>query len=153
MIKKTITWEDYNGENRTEDFYFGFNEAELMKMDLKTPGGFEAFCERIVQTKDFNGMVDLLDELIMKSYGIKTPDGRAFHKSEELSKEFMETGAYVELVKELLSGEDKVTPFIEGVIPRKMIAQAKLAQAKREKEEEEKRLATAKEEAASTVTG
>lgn len=137
MLKKTITYEDYNGETRTEDFYFGLNEAELMKKNLRTPGGLEEVINRMMQTKDGSAIIDLFDEVVMQSYGVKAPDGRRFIKSEELSKEFMQTEAYNQLVLELFKGgEEKVAAFVEGILPNKLVTQMKLEEAKREKKEE-----------------
>ena len=137
MLKKTITYEDYNGETRTEDFYFSLNKAELLKMNLSIPGGLEAHIKRMVHTRDIPNLIKLVDDLILKSYGIKAPDGRGFHKSEELSRDFMETEAYVELITELFSGgEEKVSQFIEGILPNSLVAQVKLNQAKAEREKE-----------------
>lgn len=135
MLKKTITYEDYNGEMRTEDFYFSLNQAEVLKLELKTPGGFKGYVEKIIQTKDFKSMVELLDDLISMSYGIKSDDGRKFEKSPEISKAFMESEAYVQLVLELLSGdEEKISAFIEGILPQKLVAEAKAAKALNELE-------------------
>lgn len=137
MLKKTITYEDWNGEERTEDFYFALNEAEIIKKNLKTPGGIEGLYTRILQTKDTEKMVDVIDELILCSYGEKSPDGRRFEKSEEKSKEFMETGAYVKLMMELFSDDgESMTSFIEGILPQKLVTQIKLAQAKEEHDKE-----------------
>lgn len=150
MLKKTITYEDYNGEMRTEDFYFSLNQAEILKTELKTPGGFKGFVEKMVQTKDFKSMVELLDDLISKSYGKKSDDGRKFEKSPEISKDFMETEAYVQLVLELLSGdEEKISAFIEGILPQKLVAEAKAANALNKLENKD--LASADETANNTV--
>ena len=32
MLKKTITYTDYNGVRRTEDFWFNLSKAEIMEM-------------------------------------------------------------------------------------------------------------------------
>ena len=39
MLKKTIKYNDYNGVERNEDFYFNLSQAELMEMEMSTTGG------------------------------------------------------------------------------------------------------------------
>ena len=78
MIKKTITYTDYNGVSRTEDFWFNLSTAELMKMELGTRGGFSEMMTRIVQANDVPTMMKVFDDFIRKSYGQKSPDGKRF---------------------------------------------------------------------------
>lgn len=133
MLKKVITFEDYNGEMRTEDHYFGLNETELLKKDIKTPGGLKELINRMIQTKDGAAILELFDELVTHAYGIKSPDGRKFIKSPEISRDFMQTEAYNQLVLELFSGgEEAMAAFVEGLLPQKLVLQAKLEEAKNE---------------------
>ncbi|MCD8155152.1 MAG: hypothetical protein LUF78_10820 [Clostridiales bacterium] len=126
MLKKTINFTDYNGEKRTEDFYFNLNKAELMEMELRADGGLSATLQKMVNQRDRNKLMDWFKDIILMSYGEKTDDGRRFVKSEELSKEFSQTEAYTELFMELLSGDDTATrmaDFIKGVLPADMAAE------------------------------
>ena len=84
MLKKTITYKDYNGIERTEDFYFNLTQTELMKWDLKTPGGLAAKLEKITQKFDVPSLTEFLEDLIDKSYGIKSEDGVRFIKDPDL---------------------------------------------------------------------
>lgn len=117
MLKKTIEFTDYNGETRKEDFYFNLSKAELMEMELGTSGGFAEMLQKLVDTQDVPEIMKIFKDIIMKAYGVKSPDGKRFIKSDELSKEFTETEAYSELFMELISDADKAAEFVNGIIP------------------------------------
>lgn len=117
MIKKTISYTDYEGKNRTEDFYFNLSKAELTEMELSEKGGFEKYLEQIMKTEDNKELVRLFKEIILKSYGEKSLDGKRFIKSKELSEAFSQTEAYVELYMELVTDTDKAIEFCNGLMP------------------------------------
>lgn len=117
MLKKTIEFTDYNGEKRKEDYYFNLSKAELMEMELGTSGGFAEMLQKLVDTQNIPEIMKIFKKIIMKAYGVKSPDGKRFIKSDELSKEFTETEAYSELFMELLGEADKAAEFVNGIIP------------------------------------
>ena len=86
MLKKTITYKDYNGVERTEDFYFNLSKAEAMEMELSITGGLTEMIRKIVAAQDTPTIIATFKQIILKAYGEKSPDGRRFIKSEELSK-------------------------------------------------------------------
>lgn len=117
MLKKTITYTDYNGVERTEDFYFNLSTAELAEMELGTEGGLTEKVKQIVAAKEDHKIIKIFKDLILKSYGEKSPDGRRFIKSDELSTAFSQTEAYSQLFMELATNTDKAAAFINGIIP------------------------------------
>lgn len=117
MLKKQITYTDYNGVERTEDFYFNLNKAELTEMELSTSGGMSTLLTDIVNSQNVEQMVVIFKKIIMKSYGQKSDDGRRFFKSEEARNEFEQTEAYSELFVELLTNTDSAVQFINGIMP------------------------------------
>ena len=46
MLKKTITYTDFNGKQRTETFYFNLTKAEVAEMEATVDGGFSTMLER-----------------------------------------------------------------------------------------------------------
>lgn len=118
MIKWPITYTDYNGEEHTEDFYFNLSRAEVMEMDLKANGAYAAYIERIVDQRDGDKLAGIFKDIILKSYGEKSPDGRRFVKSEELSTAFSQTEAYSNLYMQLALEPEACQKFIEGVMPK-----------------------------------
>lgn len=121
MIKKTITFVDYDGNERTEDHYFNLNEAEAMKMELKETGGLSEKINRIIAAQDVPAIMDEFDSIILNSYGVKSPDGREFVKSADITKSFIQSEAYVKLFMELMSKEGAAAEFINGLLPKSSV--------------------------------
>ena len=117
MIKKTIAYKDYDGNEREEDFYFNINRAEAVEMQAKVGGGLDAFIRRIVSERDTEKLVGFFKELILMSYGQKSFDGRRFEKSKEITDSFVQTEAYPTLFMELANDADKAAEFVNGIIP------------------------------------
>lgn len=118
MLKKTFTFTDFDGNERTEDHYFNLMESEVLDMQLEVPGGLTALIERISQEQDVPELMRLFKIIIKKSYGKKSPDGRRFIKSEEIFAEFESTEAYSMLFMELLSNAEYGATFIKGILPK-----------------------------------
>lgn len=127
MLKKTIKYTDYNGNNREEDFYFNLNKAEIMKMEMSTTGGLAEKINRIVAAQDVPAIITVFEDLIQKSYGVKTADGRGFEKKQEYLDSFMSTEAYSILYMELATDAEKAAEFINGVVPADMSKQVQKA--------------------------
>ena len=117
MYKKTITYLDYNGEEIKEDFYFNLTKAEILEMQLEKEGGLAEKIQAIVDSKNVPELIKIFKELILRSYGKKSDDGKRFIKSPELSREFTQTEAYSELFMELATDSDAASAFINGIIP------------------------------------
>lgn len=117
MLKKTITYTDYNGVERTEDFYFNLTKAEVMEWEMTTSGGLAEMITRIVKAQDAPAIIAIFKELLFKSYGEKSPDGKRFIKSEEISKAFSQTEAFSQLYIELATNAEAASTFVNGIIP------------------------------------
>ena len=117
MIKKTIAYTDYNGNQRKEDFWFNLTKAEVTRMEMSTEGGMAEMINRIVAAQDVPSLISIFEEMIQKSYGVKTPDGRGFVKRKEDLESFMATEAYSELFMELVTDADAAAKFLNGIIP------------------------------------
>lgn len=117
MLKKTFTYTDYNGVERTEDHYFNLSKAELMEMELSTTGGLAEMINKIVAAQDAPAIVKVFKDLVLKAYGQKSPDGRRFIKSKELADEFSQTEAYSQLFMELATNAEAAAQFVNGIVP------------------------------------
>lgn len=117
MLKKTITYTDYNQAERTEDFYFNLTKAEVMEMEMSTSGGLAEMIKKIVAAKDAPAIIKVFKDLILKAYGEKSPDGKRFIKSEEITTAFAQTEAYSQLFMELATDPDRAAEFVNGIIP------------------------------------
>ena len=127
MIKKTITYTDYDGNERTEDKYFHMTNRELIKWETESgSGGMDKLIEKIIAEEDRKKIVDMFDDLILRSYGEKSMDGRSFIKNDEIREAFANSAAYDELFYELLSSTDNATEFVNGLIPQEFNRQNNL---------------------------
>ena len=117
MLKKTIKYTDYNGVERTEDFHFNLSKAEIMEMQLTTVGGLDAYLKKIISAQDMPTLMRIFKDLVLKSYGVKSDDGRRFIKNDQLREEFEQTEAYSILYMELSTDADAAAAFVNGIIP------------------------------------
>ena len=123
MLKKIITYTDYNGVERTEPFYFNLSKAELMEMELGVTGGMTEMLDKIIAAKDAPSLMKTFKEMIMKAYGVKSDDGKRLIKSEELSTAFTQTEAYSVLFMELITDDKAAADFVNGIIPNEIQAE------------------------------
>lgn len=121
MYKETIPYTDYSDNQRTEDFYFNLTEAECLEMEMSTDGGMEQYLKRIIAAQDMPTIIATFKNIILKSYGEKSPDGKRFIKSEELSTAFSQTEAYSKLFVKLSTNSEAASKFINGIIPKEKI--------------------------------
>jgi hypothetical protein len=117
MLKKTITYTDYNGVERKEDFWFNLSKAEIMEMEMSTAGGLAEMINKIVATQDMPSIIKIFKDLVLKAYGEKSADGKRFIKSKEQSEAFSQTEAYSILFMELATDADAAAKFVNGIIP------------------------------------
>lgn len=118
MYKITKTYTDYNGVERTEDFYFNFTKAEIAEMQLTADGGLDKYIEKIIASKDNAAIVHLFKDLVLKAYGEKSADGRRFIKNDEIREAFSQTEAYSDIFIELASDDKAASKFVNGIVPK-----------------------------------
>ncbi len=136
MLVKNISYKDFNGDERNEDFYFNLNDAELTEMSLSINGGLDAYIKRIIDAKDTKELIKLFKDLILKSYGVKSLDGKRFIKSAELTEEFTQTNAYSILFMELATDSKAAANFVNGIIPSDLEEKVKKFQEEENKKAE-----------------
>ena len=117
MLKKTITYTDYNGSERTEDFYFNLSKAEIMEMEMSTSGGLAEMITKIVAAQDAPAIIKIFKDLLLKDYGEKSPDGKRSIKSDEITTAFSQTEAYSQLFMKLATDADAASKFVNGIVP------------------------------------
>ncbi|MCC8085620.1 MAG: hypothetical protein LIP15_15515 [Clostridium sp.] len=127
MLKKTITYVDYNGSERTEDFYFNLSKAEVTEMEMSTTGGLAEMIQKIVAAQDTPAIIKIFKDLLLKAYGEKSADGKRFIKSDEIATAFSQTEAYSQLFMELATDADAAAAFVNGIVPKAEAPKAKPA--------------------------
>ena len=127
MLKETMTYTDFNGIERTEDFYFNLTEAEVMEMELSTTGGMAEMIQKIVAANDTPSILKIFKDLVLKAYGVKSPDGKQHIKNDKVREEFAQSQAYSDLFMRLATDADAAAKFVNGIMPKKLVDQAKQA--------------------------
>lgn len=117
MIKKTVTYIDYKGEERTETYHFNLNRVEVLDMQMTTIGGYTEKLQALIDAKNTTELYKLFKDLVLRSYGVISEDGKRFEKTDKLREEFEQTEAYVTIYMELATNTDKAIEFINGITP------------------------------------
>lgn len=118
MLKKTVTYIDFDGNERTEDFFFNLTEQEIAEMELSTEGGLGNFINKAVAAKSQVELIELFKKLILAAYGVKSADGRRFVKNDAVREDFMSTQAFSDIYMELVQDADKASAFFNGIVPK-----------------------------------
>jgi len=124
MLKKKIKYTDYNGVEREEEFLFNLTRAELMEMQMSTNGGLAEMIAALVASQNMPEIIRIFKDIILKSYGEKSLDGKRFMKVDEkgnpLSVQFSQTEAFSTLFMELATDSKAAANFVNGVVPSDM---------------------------------
>ena len=123
MYKKTITFEDYNGEKMTADYYFNISKSELVSKQFSYAGGYSEYLKKIYDLKDNVKLYQVFEDLIKTAYGVKSDDGKRFIKNEEIYLEFKESGAYYELIMSFFEDANNAVEFVKNVFPKDVASQ------------------------------
>ena len=118
MFKRPITYEDFNGDTATEEFYFNLTKSEIVELEVGYDGGLEATIQRIIKAQDNKALLNEFKKLVLLSYGVKSDDGKRFIKNDELREAFSQTAAYDALFIELATNDDSAATFIKGIVPK-----------------------------------
>lgn len=134
MLKKTVQYTDFDGNDRTEELYFNLTQTELVEMAMELPDGIadsvgsdptkideNAAAVKLMEALGDKGVLSFIKNLLLKSYGIKSEDGRRFEKSEKISTEFSQTLAFDTILMDLMSNDVEAANFVNNVIPSKLV--------------------------------
>lgn len=130
MLKKTITFDDFEGNTITRDFYFNISKPEMIKLQASVPGGLDKYLQKIGNSGDVLGIAEFIRKFIVAAYGEKGDDGISFIKVRNgvnLGEQFEQTTAYEALFEELINGENDAKAFqdfLMGIIPNDLVKKA-----------------------------
>jgi hypothetical protein len=124
VLKKTITYKDFNDEEVSEDFFFHLNMAEMVELELSYEDGLSTSLAKIAAAQDGQGIVTEFKKIILSAYGKRSEDGKQFVKNQQLRDEFVATQAYSALFMELVTNTDAAIEFVNGIIPAGMAEEA-----------------------------
>lgn len=118
MFVKTVTYTDFDGNVRTEDFLFNFTKQEIAEMELTTDGGMAKMIERITKAKSQKELIQLFKKLVLDAYGQKSDDGKHFVKNDKIREDFASTQAFSDIYMELVTNADKASEFFNAIVPK-----------------------------------
>ncbi len=121
MLKREIAYEDFNGNQVTDIFYFNISKPELIELEVEYDQGFSAMIQGVIETKNHKSLIKRFKEIVLLAYGQKSEDGKRFIKSDQLREEFSQTAAYIKLFTELATDDNAAAIFIKNVLPKDMI--------------------------------
>jgi hypothetical protein len=121
MLKRRIEFEDFNGDQTSDIFYFNISKPELIELEVEYDQGFGKMLESIIESKDNRELVGHFKKLVLLAYGQKSEDGKRFIKTEQLREEFAQSAAYIELFMELATSDDAAITFLRGILPKDMV--------------------------------
>lgn len=136
MITRTIEYVDYDGNQRKEKHYFNLTQFEATEIAVEIPDDIVEDLEsdaanpenRVTTARNLTeklgkkGVMDFIKNIVLKSYGVKSPDGKRFIKSEQLTTEFSQTLAFSSFMMRLMTDDEEASRFINGVIPPELAA-------------------------------
>lgn len=129
MLTKKITYTDYNGVERTEEFHFNLSKAEIMSMEMSVEGGMSSVLNNAIQSMDQTKLFNAFKDLVLKSYGVKSADGKRFIKNDELREEFEQSEPFSIIFMELMTDEKAASDFVNAIIPKDLAAKVQASAA------------------------
>lgn len=124
MLKKTVTYKDFNGDEVSEDLFFHLTQAELVEMELSHQGGMSEALQKIIASDDGKAIISEFKKIILGAYGKKSEDGKRFIKTQQMREELESSEAYSTLFMELVTDVDKASAFIQGIVPQGLVEEA-----------------------------
>lgn len=115
MFTHKITYVDFNGTERVEDFYFHLSLPEVTRLEAEIGKNLSEYAKEVAANQDLKQLLDFIEKLVLSSYGKKSPDGKSFLKSDDIRKEFEYSQAYAELFEEMLTSPELAKKFGESV--------------------------------------
>lgn len=129
MYVKEIEYTDFNGVARKEKFYFNLTKAEILDMELGKTGGLTEYIQKILEAQDTPAIMSLFKSLLLKSYGVKSDDGRRFVKNDQIREDFEQTQAFSDLYMLLALDDEEASKFVNAIVPDDMkVSEAQKAQ-------------------------
>lgn len=145
MFSDTITYKDFDGNERTETLYFNISPSEAMELEIKYPGGYANKLQRDIDRGDNAAIMQDMIDFVKLSYGIKSDDGRKFVKSVDIYEDFVSTNAYEEFLQKFLADPDYALKFIVAAFPKNGVDMSEEELMAKVKKNTEKKLSASSE--------
>lgn len=118
MLKKDITFTNFDGEEKTMSYLFHLSKVELVRLEMEYDNGLEQEINDMVEKKDGRKILHFFERIIGMAYGEKSEDGNSFLKTDEITQSFMMSAAYEQLFEELVGDPEAAAAFVNGIVPK-----------------------------------
>lgn len=118
MIKKNVTYKNFEDIEITETLHFHFTEAELVELESSEEGGLTAWGETLKESGNIEEILAALKKIIGKAYGEKMDGGRRFVKNDLIVDSFKSSEAYSTLLFQLLENPTEAGEFFKALVPK-----------------------------------
>ena len=117
MLRRPITYKDYNDNDKTDILYFNLTKFEWLELEAYTKGGLIENLQHSIEVGNTKKTIDILKKIILRAYGEKDPETGTFEKSDDIAIRFSKTEAFSELFMELAYDANKSEQFFLGLVP------------------------------------
>jgi len=122
MFKETLTYQSFDGETVTKEFYFNLGKADLIRLETDIEGGLNALIQRITaKTATGREIMDTLEEVVRRAYGVRVGD--AFIHREEDWQQFRYGPAWDEFFTKMFTDPGYSAAFVNGAVPANLAQQ------------------------------
>lgn len=117
MLKQKVQYEDFDGATQVETLYFNLNRMELITLQSRYgKEDMAAYIDKLVEDKDIEKVYEILNDIVLSAYGLRSEDGKRFIKNETIREEFKQSLAYEALIEDFHDETRKVLEsFIVGI--------------------------------------
>lgn len=116
MLKQSITFQNLDDEEVTEDFYFQITKAEVAEKALIEGEGYYERLRDLSVEKDGAKIISHFKAILASAVGRR--EGQIFKKSQEITDYFMFSGAYDAFFMGLMEKPDSGASIIAAMLPK-----------------------------------
>lgn len=115
MFKHTVTYKDFNGNDRKEDLYFHLSLPEVTRIQAEIGKDIQDHVKELVDNQNLKNLLEFLEMMMLNSYGQKSSDGKVFNKTKEIRHAFEYSQAYAEIFEQMMTNPELAKKFGEAV--------------------------------------
>ncbi|MDU4888138.1 MAG: hypothetical protein E6X42_06200 [Streptococcus parasanguinis] len=117
MLKQKVKYEDFDGNIQDETLYFNLSRMELVALQGRYgKEDMAKYIEKLIEDKNLEKMYELLNDIVLTAYGVRSEDGKRFIKNEQIREEFVQSLAYEALIEDFHDETRKVLEnFVTGI--------------------------------------
>lgn len=117
MVTKSITYVDFDDNERVDVFHFNLTNAEIAEIQLDFPEGIVERLDFVMKSRNSSEIGKFFRYFLEKSVGRKSPDGKKIVKNDGIRSDFFDSNAYSVFLTELVESPEMAKTFFTGILP------------------------------------